>query len=89
MAGCHFRSGGGSKGADRKSAIGDQVLVTRKVFKDSTVTLHGTLYEVPSVLIGKRITLREDAMLAPLLRWERLRRSETGRRICKYESLSQ
>jgi transposase InsO family protein len=34
--------------------------VTRKVFKDSTVTLHGTLYEVPSVLIGKRIILRYD-----------------------------
>ena len=32
--------------------------VTRKVFKDSTVTLHGTLYEVPSILIGKRVTLR-------------------------------
>jgi hypothetical protein len=33
-------------------------LVTRKVFKDSTVTLRGTLYEVPSILIGKRVTLR-------------------------------
>jgi len=28
---------------------------TRKVYKDSTITLHGTLYEVPYVLIGKTI----------------------------------
>ncbi len=28
---------------------------TRKVYKDSTITLHGTLYEVPYVLIGKTV----------------------------------
>jgi putative transposase len=27
----------------------------RKVYKDSTITLYGTLYEVPSILIGKTI----------------------------------
>lgn len=34
--------------------------VTRKVYRDSTFTLHGVLYEVPSSLIGERITLRYD-----------------------------
>jgi len=29
----------------------------RKVYKDSTITLHGTLYEVPSILIGKTVKL--------------------------------
>src|SRR6056297_3368474 len=30
MTGCHFRSGGGSEGADTRSATGDQVLVGPK-----------------------------------------------------------
>jgi len=29
----------------------------RKVYQDTTITLHGNLYEVPSVLIGKTVTL--------------------------------
>lgn len=34
--------------------------ITRKVYRDSTLTLDGLLYEVPSTLIGERITLRYD-----------------------------
>ncbi len=34
--------------------------VTRKVYRDSTFTLDGVLYEVPSSLIGERISLRYD-----------------------------
>jgi len=34
--------------------------ISRKVYRDSTVTLDGVLYEVPSSLIGERITLRFD-----------------------------
>jgi transposase InsO family protein len=34
--------------------------ITRKVYRDSTLTLEGVLYEVPSTLIGERITLRYD-----------------------------
>lgn len=34
--------------------------VTRKVYRDSTITLEGVLYEVPSSLIGERISLRYD-----------------------------
>lgn len=49
--------------------------VTRKVFKDSTVTVHGTLYEVPSILIGKRVTLR----YTPLGRIRRLAVSCDGK----------
>jgi transposase InsO family protein len=37
--------------------------VSRKVYRDSTVTLDGVLYEVPSTLIGERITLRYDAFV--------------------------
>jgi hypothetical protein len=37
-------------------------LVTRKVFKDSTITLHGTLFEVPSILVGKKVTLRYNPL---------------------------
>jgi len=33
---------------------------TRKVHKDSTITLDGVLFEVPSILIGERIKLRYD-----------------------------
>lgn len=33
---------------------------TRKVHKDSTITLEGVLFEVPSTLIGERIKLRYD-----------------------------
>ena len=35
----------------------------RKVYRDSTITLDGVLYEVPSTLIGERITLRYDALV--------------------------
>jgi len=34
--------------------------ISRKVYRDSTVTLDGVLYEVPSTLIGERIVLRYD-----------------------------
>lgn len=34
--------------------------ISRKVYRDSTVTLDGVLYEVPSSLIGERVTLRFD-----------------------------
>jgi transposase InsO family protein len=34
--------------------------ISRKVYRDSTVTVDGVLYEVPSSLIGERITLRFD-----------------------------
>jgi len=37
--------------------------VSRKVYRDSTITLDGVLYEVPSTLIGERITLRYDAFV--------------------------
>ena len=33
---------------------------TRKVHKDSTITVNGTLYEVPSLLIGRTVKLRFD-----------------------------
>jgi transposase InsO family protein len=33
---------------------------SRKVYRDSTITLDGVLYEVPSTLIGERIILRYD-----------------------------
>jgi len=35
-------------------------MLTRKVYKDSTFTLHGILFEVPSILAGKRITVYFD-----------------------------
>jgi putative transposase len=34
--------------------------ITRKVHKDSTITVNGTLYEVPSILIGSTVKLRFD-----------------------------
>jgi transposase len=37
--------------------------ISRKVYRDSTVTLDGVLYEVPSTLIGERIVLRYDAFI--------------------------
>ena len=40
----------------------------RKVHKDSTVTLHGVLYEVDSTLIGEHIHLRYDVSIPPLRR---------------------
>ena len=36
---------------------------SRKVHKDSTLTLQGMLYEVPSVLIGERVNLSYDPFL--------------------------
>jgi putative transposase len=42
--------------------------IRRKVYRDSTVTLDGVLYEVPSSLIGKKIKLRYDPTLAPARR---------------------
>jgi len=39
--------------------------ISRKVYRDSTVTLEGVLYEVPSTLIGERITLRFDPRIPP------------------------
>ena len=40
----------------------------RKVHKDSSVTLHGVLYEVDSTLIGEHIHLRDDVSIPPLRR---------------------
>jgi len=37
--------------------------VSRKVYRDSTITLDGVLYEVPSTLIGERVLLRYDPSL--------------------------
>lgn len=34
--------------------------ITRKVHKDSTITVNGTLYEVPSILIGRTVKVRFD-----------------------------
>ena len=39
--------------------------VSRKVYKDSTITLDGVLFEVPSSLIGERINLYYNPHLAP------------------------
>jgi transposase len=36
---------------------------SRKVYKDSTITLDGVLFEVPSDLIGERVSLRYDPHL--------------------------
>jgi transposase InsO family protein len=38
---------------------------TRMVYKDSTITLKGVLFEVPSDLIGQRITVRYDPHIPP------------------------
>ena len=37
----------------------------RKVHRDSTITLDGVLYELPSTLIGERVVLRYDPTLPP------------------------
>ncbi len=37
----------------------------RKVHKDSTITLDGVLYEVPSTLTGERILVRYDPSICP------------------------
>ena len=37
--------------------------VSRKVHRDSTITLEGVLFEVPSTLIGERISLTYDPHL--------------------------
>lgn len=34
--------------------------ITRKVHKDTTITVNGTLYEVPSILIGRTVKVRFD-----------------------------
>jgi len=39
--------------------------VVRKVQKDRTVSLNGTLYEVDAVLVGERVTLRYDPAAPP------------------------
>src|SRR4030042_203164 len=40
----------------------------RLVYKDSTVTLDGVLFEVPSLLIGQRVSLLYDPAVAPVRR---------------------
>lgn len=40
----------------------------RMVYKDSTITLDGVLYEVPSLLIGERVSLLYDPGVPPLRR---------------------
>ena len=37
----------------------------RKVHRDSTITLDGVLFELPSTLIGERVVLRYDPTLPP------------------------
>ena len=37
----------------------------RKVYRDSTITLDGVLFELPSTLIGERVVLRYDPTLPP------------------------
>jgi|TARA_Y100000310_G_scaffold338380_1_gene427867 transposase InsO family protein len=39
--------------------------VTRKVYRDSTFTIDGLLYEVSSSLIGERVTVRYDPRVPP------------------------
>ncbi len=34
--------------------------ITRKVYKDSTFTVHGVMYEAPQILIGEKITVLYD-----------------------------
>lgn len=41
---------------------------SRKVYKDSTITLDGVLYEVPPTLSGNRITVRYDPVVPPFRR---------------------
>lgn len=41
---------------------------SRKVYKDSTITLDGVLYEVPPTLAGNRIIVRYDPAVPPLRR---------------------
>jgi transposase InsO family protein len=45
---------------------------TRKVHKDSTLTLYGVLYEVDSTLIGEHVRLRYDPELPPRRRTVRV-----------------
>ena len=52
---------------------------TRKVYRDSTVTLDGVLFELPSTLIGERVVLRYDPTLPPTNR--RLLVHHRGRRV--------
>ena len=52
---------------------------TRKVHRDSTVTLDGVLFELPSTLIGERVVLRYDPTLPPANR--RLFVHHRGRRV--------
>jgi len=52
---------------------------TRKVHKDSTVTVEGALFEVPSTLIGERITVHYDPHLGPQRR--RLQIVHDGHRL--------
>jgi hypothetical protein len=46
---------------------------SRKVHKDSTITLDGVLFEVPSTLIGRRISFRYDPSIPPQRRRLELR----------------
>ena len=53
----------------------------RKVHRDSTITLDGVLFELPSTLIGERVVLRYDPTLPPSNR--RLFVHHGGRRVCE------
>jgi putative transposase len=46
--------------------------VSRRVHKDSTITVEGALFEVPCTLIGERITLHYDPQLAAQRRRPRI-----------------
>lgn len=37
--------------------------ITRKVYKDSTFTVHGVMYEAPQILIGEKITVMYDPLV--------------------------
>ncbi|MFA5141313.1 MAG: integrase core domain-containing protein [Elusimicrobiota bacterium] len=52
---------------------------SRKVHKDSTITLDGVLFEVPSTLIGRRISFRYDPSTPPARR--RLELRDNGQTI--------
>lgn len=64
--------------------------VSRKVHKDSTVTLDGVLYEVSSLLIGERIILSYDLFTPPERRtlWVRHEGRECGsaRKVDSYSN---
>jgi putative transposase len=58
----------------------------RKVQKDSTVSLHGVLYEVDAVLVGESVTLRYDPhkLGRPVEVWHQGKKVSIARRVDAY-----